>query len=543
MSRSWACAQAVVAELVAAGLTDLVLAPGSRSAPLALAAAAADGLRLHVRVDERTAGFLALGLAKGAGRCAAVLTTSGTAVGNLLPAVMEASHARVPLLVLSADRPADQLGTGANQTTYQAGIFGVFARHAQVVDAAADPAGWAPQVQAAVAAAEGRETGHPGPAQLNLAFPEPLVPPPDGAEPTVVTPRAAMAAAPGARSPSEPATVLASGPRTVVVCGDASAADGEAARGFAEAAGLPLLAEPSSHARSGPNALRCGRLLLGTALGAQVERVVLYGHPTLSRPVTRLLTRPDVELVVVGEGPGLPDPGHNTALVAAAVALEPQPSEWLERWRAADAECGARVDELLAGLDHVSGPALAATVLAAADGVVALGNSMAIRDADLAAVAERPVPVHANRGLSGIDGTISTAAGIALATGTPVTLLCGDLAFVHDANALAIGPGEPRPPLRVVVGDDAGGAIFATLEYGEDRFAGAFERVFATPTGVDLVALAAALGVPARRVADLAELAAALERPPTGPEVLVIGVDRAGRRDLARRLAECAVPR
>lgn len=543
MSRSYACAQAVVAQLVAAGVTDLVLAPGSRSAPLALAAQAAEAagdLRLHVRVDERTAGFLALGLAKGSGRCVPVLTTSGTAVGNLLPAVMEASHSRQPLLVLSADRPAEQVGTGANQTTYQPGIFGVFVRHEEAVDAAGEPDRWVAQTAAVVRAAEGGPTGHRGPVHLNLAFAEPLVP--------QVTAATAVAAAvrPAERrvEPSRPVTTLGPGPRTVVVCGDATPTEGAAAREFAEAARLPLIAEPSSHARSGPNALRCGRLLLGTALAGEVERVVLFGHPTLSRPVARLLTRPDVELVVVGEGPGLPDPGHRTSLVAAAVALEPQPDGWLATWLDADRGCGRRVDELLAGLDQVTGPAVAATVLAGVGGgVLALGNSMAIRDADLAPIGAPPATVHANRGLSGIDGTLSTAAGLALATGEPVTVLCGDLSFVHDANALAIGPAEPRPLLRVVVADDAGGAIFATLEYGEDRFAGAFERLFATPTGVDLVGLASALGVPARRLAGLAELAAALAEPVSEPEVLVIGVDRAGRRELAHALAGCAVPR
>ena len=543
MSRSWECARLVIEQLLADGVTDLVLAPGSRSAPVALAAQAAEAvgrLRLHVRVDERTAGFLALGLARGTGRCVPVLTTSGTAVGNLLPAVMEASHARVPLLVLSADRPLDQLGTGANQTTYQEGIFGRFTRHAEVVDAASDPARWAGQVSAVVGAAQGDRTGHRGPAHLNLALPEPLVPAAE--EPDWTAPLPTTRHARGNPAP-EPPTRLPSGPRTVVVCGDATAAEGAAARRFAEASGAPLVAEPSSNARSGPNALRCGRLLLGTELADRVERVVMFGHPTLSRPVNRLLTRPDVDLVVVGQGPDLPDPGHRTALATPAVALDPQPAEWLEVWLTADAACSARVDALLAGQDRVTGPALAATVLAGVgEGALVLGNSMAIRDADLAPLAAPPVRVHANRGLSGIDGTVSTAAGIALATGEPVTLLCGDLTLVHDANALAIGPHELRPLLRVVVADDAGGSIFATLEYGQDRFAGSFERIFATPTGVDLVALANALGVPARRLDSLAQVREALARPVTGPEVLVVGVDRDGRRDLAGQLARCAVP-
>ncbi|MCB0913828.1 MAG: 2-succinyl-5-enolpyruvyl-6-hydroxy-3-cyclohexene-1-carboxylic-acid synthase, partial [Propionibacteriaceae bacterium] len=166
-----------------------------------------------------------------------------------------------------------------------------------------------------------------------------------------------------------------------------------------------------------------------------------------------------------------------------------------------------------------------------------LANSHPVRDADLAPVRADPGPVYANRGLSGIDGTIATATGVALATNTPTTLLCGDLAFAHDAGSLAIGPTEPRPSLRIVVADDRGGSIFAALEYGQERFGSAFERVFATPTGLDLVAVAAAYGVPARRLRTAEEVAGALAEPAGGIEVLVVDVDRAGRAELSRSLA------
>ncbi|MGC3953571.1 MAG: 2-succinyl-5-enolpyruvyl-6-hydroxy-3-cyclohexene-1-carboxylic-acid synthase [Propionicimonas sp.] len=565
MSASYACAVTVIAALLDHGVTDLVLAPGSRSAPLALAAhrAAATGrLRLHVRIDERTAGFLALGLAKGSGRCVPIVTTSGTAVGNLLPAVMEACHAGVPLLLLSADRPADLVGTGANQTTTQPGIFGVFVRGEAGLDAAADPAGWAGATAALIRLAEGRDTDHPGPAHLNIAFPEPLVPdaPDQG---TVPGPAWDTGTVPGARGrflapgdgslshlvsakwdagtvPASQVAELPLGPRTVVVCGDAPPADGAAARAFAEAAGLPLIAEPSSGARSGPNALRCGRLLLGTGLADRVERVVMFGHPTLSRPVNRLLTRQDVELIVVGRGPALPNPGHRASRFAAGARLAPDPTRWLAEWVSADGATGERVDALLAGLDYPSGPAVAAAVLTTGTGPLALGNSMAIRDADLAPLTGRPV--FANRGLSGIDGTLSTAIGLALADGRPTTLLTGDLSFVHDANALAIGPGQPRPDLRIVVADDAGGAIFATLEYGQPRFADSFEAVFATPSGVEVAALARGYGVGVAQVDGLAGLADRLAAPIDGIEVVVIGVDRTRRAELARALAACAEP-
>ena len=582
MSQSYACAEAVIATLLANGVTELVLCPGSRSAPLALAAhsaALAGRLRLHVRIDERAAGFLALGLAKGSGRCVPIVTTSGTAVGNLLPAVMEASHARVPLLVISADRPADMVGTGANQTTWQPGIFGVFPRAEAAVDAA-DATDWAPAVTTLVQATEGIDTDHPGPAHLNIALPEPLVPtssallpasssvipeplvprhPTTGmpAPTTGVEGLAAVAAdsttdvAGSATSAADPTVAvvglaagpqtvldLVSGPRTVVVCGDATPAEGAAARAFAEAARLPLIAEPSSGARSGPNALRCGRLLLGTGLADRVRRVVMFGHPTLSRPVNRLLTCDGVELIVVGRGPALPNPGHRARQFAAGVRMAPDPTDWLGEWLRADRAASHRVDALLAGLDYLSGPAVAATVLASGGGTLVLGNSMAIRDADLAPLSDRPV--FANRGLSGIDGTLSTAVGIALASGAPTTLLTGDLSFVHDANALAIGPGQPRPDLRIVVADDAGGAIFATLEYGQPQFAASFETVFATPSGVDPAALARGYGVPTARVSGPAELADVLAAPVEGVQVVVVGVDRSHRGELVAALAACA---
>lgn len=528
MSASVACARAVLGQLIAQGVTDLVLAPGSRSAPLALvadAAARAGRLRLHVRVDERGAGFLAVGLAKASGRCVPVVTTSGTAAGNLLPAVMEAHHSGVPVLVLSADRPAALVGTGANQTTEQLDLFRDFLRHRGRLSSGGAEAAWTAQAARAVLAAEGRLSGHPGPAHLNVELGLPLVPDEGPVEGPVVVEQVRS----GCRAAPEP-LALPGTPRTVVVCGDASPAVGSAARALAEAARLPLLAEPSSNARAGENALATGRLLLDGRLGAAVERVVVFGRPTLSRPVTALLSRPDVELVVVTGTPDYVDPGWRTHLLAAAVALEPGSQDWLAAWRAADAErSAALLREAAPG--RLGGVELARLVVGAVrpDQVLCLGNSNPIRDADLAPVRSAPGAVYANRGLAGIDGTISSAAGVALATGRPTTLLCGDLTFVHDAGALAIGPGEPRPALRVVVADDHGGSIFATLEYGQRRFADSFERVFATPTGADLVAVTAGFGVPGRRLSTATEVVAALDAPIAGLEVLVVDVDRSGR--------------
>ncbi|WP_246086505.1 thiamine pyrophosphate-binding protein [Nocardioides humi] len=274
-------ADALVARLLRAGVGEVVVAPGSRNAPLAMAlwaAAQAGAFRLHTRIDERTAGFLALGLTKSGSR-AAVLTTSGTAVANLHPAVLEAVHAGVGLVVVSADRPARLRGTGANQTTDQIGIFGPLVRSYDVASVAAleaVPAPWGAVVH------------------LNLQLDAPLVPalPPHRApcEFVVETPES------GQIRMGREHTDLRQGPRTVVVAGDDS---GPPARRLAEAAGWPLLAEPSSGSRTGENALRTYRLLLETALGDTIERVVVFGRPTLSRPVTLLLERADVEVLVV----------------------------------------------------------------------------------------------------------------------------------------------------------------------------------------------------------------------------------------------------
>jgi 2-succinyl-5-enolpyruvyl-6-hydroxy-3-cyclohexene-1-carboxylate synthase len=522
--------------LVSGGVRDVVLAPGSRSAGLAVALYAADvagDLRLHVRVDERTAGFLALGLAAGSRSPVAVVTTSGTAVGNLLPAVMEAAHSGRRLVVLAADRPAAMRGTGANQTTRQNGIFGVFAPCFDLgVDAGVDDLWAAAEVA----------TRRRGPTHLNLQLEEPLLP---DAEPWWPGARARAETGPdtkprdaGTRRPG--VEVLRRGKRTLVIAGDDS---GSAARILAERAGWPLLAEPTSGARVGANAIRTYRLLLSGELAQHVERVVVLGHPTLSRPVTLLISRDDVE-VLAAPGPGgvVTDPGR----VARHLGLVPTVSDaaptaddqdWLDSWRVADDVLSARVDELVDGLPELDALHVAREVAAAVGPYATLvaGSSNPVRDLDLMTV---PYPPHehrfvvGNRGLAGIDGTVSSAVGVALARreASRTLALIGDVTFLHDANGLVIGPGEPRPDLTLVVVNDDGGSIFATLEQGADPYAAAFERVFGTPHGVDLEALCAASHTAYTRVDTVATLRTALARAPGGIHVVEARVDRARRR-------------
>ncbi len=540
MNHSAALAVAVVSELRRGGVTDVVLAPGSRSGALALVLHEADRaglLRLHVRIDERSAGFLALGLAKGAHRPVAVVTTSGTAVANLHPAVLEAAHVGERVIVLAADRPAALRGTGANQTTDQPGLLGPQVPCDDV------PVGDLGAAVRAVQAGVRRR----GPTHVNLQFAEPLLP-----EPGPLLTELALEPAPTTEAGYrwqhagvDEAEVLRSGPRTVVVAGDDA---GPPARFLAEQGNWPLLAEPTSGARTGTHALRVARLLVAGRLGRDIERVVVTGHPTLSRPVTQLLSRSDLEVISVRGGGGIcTDPGRVARhLDTMPLAEQPDPDDWVEAWREADAALSAGVDAVAADAQGL--PLLVAAAVAAAlpaEGLLIVGSSQPARDLDIMTA---PYPagerrlVIGNRGLAGIDGTVSTAVGAAL--GRPSTralAYLGDLTFLHDATGLVLGPDEPRPDLTIVVANDDGGAIFSTLEQGDRAYADSYERVFGTPHGVDLAKLCSATHTAYECVRDIDRLQAALAEDSEGIRVLEVPVSRAHRRALADALRAVAV--
>ena len=516
-------ARALVTALVAAGVRDVVLAPGSRSAPLAyaLAGAAGDGwLRVHVRVDERSAGFVALGLAHH--QPTAVVTTSGTAVANLHPAVLEAAHAHLPLVVVSADRPHELRGVGANQTCDQVKIFGDAVRGFWELpaDHGENDAMVRSVVVRALTAATGARTRNPGPVHLNVAFADPLTP--DG-EWSPGQPPAPWLDIHPARPAAE--VQLARGPRTVVVAGDGAPSG---ISDLTERWGWPVLAEPSSGVRSSAFALPAGRVLLGIEeLAGPIERVVVLGRPTLSRSVTALLARTDVQIVVVSAHADWADVAGTAAVVCDAVTVPGGPSAdeqlWWLRW--ADAAAGA--DRVLNSARGLDGTAVANLLLGTAESTVVLGSSMAVRHADLTGAygAElAPELVVANRGLAGIDGTISTATGLAL-TGRQVRALVGDLTFVHDVGGLARGRLEPEVDLQVIVLDDGGGTIFATLEHGRTEHQGVFERYFATPQQVDFAALAAGFGARYALIESLPDLAREMSAPVRGRSVLHVRLD------------------
>ena len=540
MGNATACARVIIEEMIARGVRDVVLAPGSRSAPLAYECFEADRiglLRLHVRVDERTAAFLALGLAKGSGAPAAVLTTSGTATANLHPAVLEAWHAHVPLIVITASRPRALVNTGSNQTADQDQLFGRHVRaYAGLSDEVLDHRTWRFEMTRIMTAATGLRSRMPGPVQLNVEFSEPLFPaesawPPPAPE-LVIT---------ASQNPAEP-RALPDGAQTLIIAGDCPPETGAAIAELAEQVQVPLMAEPSSNARRGEAALSTYRLLLSSTLAEEIERVVVFGRPTLSRPVSRLLARDDLELVVVSAYADWIDPGRAAALVTDAVRLPLGDRDWFEVWRNADRTVRERLDALLGTQPYFTGPALAATVWSSlgADDVLFAGSSSPVRDLDLAPIKPASPLVYANRGLSGIDGNVSTAAGIALALDRPTHALLGDLTTLHDATGLIIGSSEPRPDLRLVVANDDGGSLFATLEQGEPAHMGAFERLFGTPQGVHFEALAAAAGIGYRQAETADELAEILAEPPGGVALVEAVIDRARRRTLDREITALA---
>jgi 2-succinyl-5-enolpyruvyl-6-hydroxy-3-cyclohexene-1-carboxylate synthase len=536
-------ARTVVDELVRGGVHDVVLSPGSRSGPVALALAHADEagrLRLHVRVDERGAGFLAIGLIRATSRPVPVVCTSGTAVANLHPAVLEAHHAGLPLVALTPDRPAELRGVGANQTTDHRGVLADAVRSYTSLAAALPPRG--PYWRSAVARALAVATTTPGPVQVNLELSDPLVPTPE----TLPTPDGRLDGAPwtsvtSPRPGAQPVTLDCATP-TVVVAGDGA---GAAADEVASRAGWPVLAEPTSGVWGAPSTIPAAPAVLTAGFLARhsPRRVVVYGRPTLARPVLALLVDDAVEVVVV---PSVhaewPDPGHRAAVVAGSVKPrgDPRPG-WVEQWRSAGAEAWMAIQAVLTAHPWPVEPLVAAEAVAAAPAgsAMLLGSSQPIRDVHLAAAPRADIVLHANRGLAGIDGTVSTAVGLALGHGGVAYALVGDLSFLHDTTGLFIGENEPRPDLTVVVVNNAGGGIFGLLEPGGLERGDLAERVYATPVGADIAGLCAAAGVEHTRPTSVTGLREAL-LPRPGLRVVEVRTHRDRNRALHEEMRAAA---
>lgn len=591
-------ARAVVASLVEAGVKRVVISPGSRNAPLtyALADAAQAGyLQLRVVVDERSAAFVALGasrsdwLHEGLARPAVAVMTSGSAVANAHPAVVEADAAGVPLIILSADRPHALVNTGASQTTVQTGIFGAATRYqADLCDTNASDA-VANQVRRAVAAASGRLSLDPGPVHLNVRLAPPLAP----AAPWQVPHLEPKTHWLRARKPLEEqlngVTVSQVGCRLgldparrgVIVVGDNDDAElAHYAASLAHAWGWPLLAEPTSLVRTNANAVAAYSALLaggdgsvggdGAQLSQEIEQLLVVGHPTLTRPISALLAREDIYQVVLtnrarwsdvsgqaayvttleqalsslnipgggadagAEAGADADAGGDASASAGAgagagVGKNAPSSLWLQRWlQAGQQQLNATSVTKAAQMalttwqatsqyeSHSQSTAIHSDGLESSVTLMA-ASSMTIRylDARLPAgkqLKKMPGPVVANRGLAGIDGTISTAVGLAWASGQPVRVIIGDLAAAHDLTGLVKAVTETEVDLQVIVLDDHGGKIFSGLEYGASELSNYFPRFFTTAQQVDFAQAAAAFGAHVSVIDDVDGLQSLLSK-------------------------------
>lgn len=518
----------LVDEWLALGVRHAVVAPGSRSTPMALALAGRDEMHVHVVHDERSAAFVALGLGLG-GEPALLLCTSGTAAANFYPAVVEAGLSEIPVIVLTADRPEELRGVGAPQTIDQIDLYGrhvVWSRDPGVpVDA--ERSLWRElAVDAWSHAARGA-------VQLNLAFREPLLgdagdlPPRSGAAPL----SSGHGAPSGRRSDAVPAI---ESPRGLIVVGGRSGVDAEAVSALAERSGWPVVADPLSQMRHLPGTISTADAILRNerfAADHLPDVIVRIGRPAASKVLaqwTARATAAGTTLLQVG-GPGLIDPDRNVAgVVTIDDLLTSLPStsradrDWIAAWRSADRVADGVIVDTLSRFDELTEPGvartLADTIDDGADLVVA--SSMPVRDLEWFGGGR--ARAYANRGANGIDGVLGTALGRAL-DGRTTFVLLGDLAFVHDSNALTALHARDAD-LRIVVVDNDGGGIFSFLPQAtalpEDRF----EQLFGTPLGVDVVALATSYGLEARTVQAVDELVEQLGQP--GPWVCCIPTDR-----------------
>ncbi|GGM60545.1 2-succinyl-5-enolpyruvyl-6-hydroxy-3-cyclohexene-1-carboxylate synthase [Thermopolyspora flexuosa] len=543
MNPATALATVLIDELARCGLTDVVLAPGSRSAPLALAAHQDARVRMHVRIDERSAGFLALGLARRSERPVAVICTSGTAAANLHPAVIEAHHSNVPLLLLTADRPPELRDTGANQTIDQIKLYGSAVRWFAEVGVPEERPGQVAYWRSLAARAYQRALGpaDPGPVHLNLAFREPLIPDGDTSwceslEGDATGPWVRVRRYPPSAALHVPATR-----RGVLVVGDGATN----VRRYVAAAGMagwPVLSEPHGGGRYGDHAISTYHFLLGMPEFAEAHRpdvVVTLGRPGLSRPLLSWLKRAEEHIVVAPDLSRWPDPTRSATQVAQAVEIPVAAGGdgWLRSWRRAEAVARDAIDRVL-DAGGLTEPRLARDLAASLPNgsLLFCGSSMPVRDLDQVMRPRRGLRVMANRGASGIDGLVSTAIGAAIAHDGPGYALLGDLSLLHDQNGLILGPREPRPDLCLVVVNNDGGGIFSLLP--QAALTGPFERVFGTPHGVDIGYLAAATGTPYTPLASIEDLPKAIRGQ--GLRIVEARTDRAQNAAVHAALRDAA---
>lgn len=533
--RAFAAAWWVVDDLVRFGMEHATLSPGSRSTPVALALARHPHVRVHVHLDERASAFFALGIAKGSGRPVAVATTSGTAAAELLPAVVEASMSRATLVLLTADRPPELRGVGANQTIEQPGLFGGYVRasvDAPVPGDVPDEQTWHGLVLELTRASMGPP---PGPVHLNLPFREPLVP----------HAMALSASPPGTEfkqlagpEPEELVALgheLASVARGLILAGSMRGIPATLPD-LARAVGWPLLAEPTSNLRI-PGSLSAAQFLIANErfIDAHMPEVVVqFGAAPTSRVGLELVRRTE-RLVIVDQDHVVADPHRRAAFSVQATprALVPrlletiQPtdqSRWLDGWLRADAAAREAVDRLIDGWDEPYEGRIARDVASSAPNgsVLVVGSSMPVRDLDTYMAPRTGLGVIANRGASGIDGFVSTALGVS-ATGVRTVALCGDLTLLHDVGSL-VWSGTRGHDCVFVVPNNDGGVIFSFLPQRDLPELG---PVFTAPHGLDLRAICRAAGAGHTLVSRADELGPAIEgaRGTGGVQVIEVPID------------------
>ncbi len=497
-------ARVIVRQIIEAGVKDVVISPGSRNAPLSIAfhQASTKGLiNLHVRIDERTAAFFALGIAKASGRPVPIVCTSGTAVANYHPAVLEASHTNTPLLVLTADRPAALRKTGANQTTEQARIFGKAVRYF------ADISGSVYPMELPFASLQS------GPVHLNIQFEEPLIG--DKSDNwlndlTISAPRVFDRKTPG--------TFYTKSTRGVLVIGhDRGGLSADAVQKFSQELGWPVIAEDLLTFK---NAISHASVFLTSKTIAEdlaPDTVVVIGRTTLSRSINGFIKMARKEIVI--------DPRIATVdtdrladqklTQLPAVEVQPVDAEYAEKWN----KYSLRAQKMVADISTWSEQLIAREIAAGVPTGTSLfiSSSRPIRDLEGFAVARDGVETFANRGLAGIDGNISTALGIASQRKETIAVL-GDLGFLHDLTGLIH---KEKINLKIIVINNDGGGIFSTLS---QRGVDGFEEVFGTPHGLDPAAIAQSMGIPAKTIGTQKELITELSAPVQGISVVVVNV-------------------
>jgi 2-succinyl-5-enolpyruvyl-6-hydroxy-3-cyclohexene-1-carboxylate synthase len=519
MSQATQLARVIIRQILEAGITDAVISPGSRNAPLSLALIAAEKrglIKLHIRIDERTAAFYALGLAKASGRPVPVICTSGTAVANYHPAVLEASHSNIPLFVITADRPAELRRTGANQTTEQARIFGKAVRYFSDVSGGAYP------LELPLNALQ------TGPVHINVQFEEPLLGDDNDAwlDGLKVNP-------PKVFDRKKAGTLATKSTRGLLVIGhDRGGLEVAAVSAFIESLGWPVISEdPLTFAQANAHA---SLFLTSTTIAKDLtpDTVVVIGRTTLSRSVNALIKSARYSFVIdprlaTVDSDRLADKKF-TDLPELYVA--PADPEWIAKWQ----KYSERSAKVVKDLSKWSEPLISREIAANLPSETALfiASSRPIRDLEAFAAARTGVITYANRGLAGIDGNISTATGIATHHGSSVAVL-GDLAFLHDLTGLIH---NDQVNLKIYVVNNDGGGIFSTLP---QRGVTGFEQVFGTPHGLDPAAIAASMGISAKTIDNANDLVKDLTTPIKGLSVVVLKApNREANADLIKELSE-----